>query len=239
MSEKRFARTEMMLGAAAMDRLRQASVAIFGLGGVGGHAAEAMARSGVGKITLFDKDVVEITNVNRQLVAFEESLGRPKCEVMKERILSINPNAVVICHQVFYLPDNADDYPLTEYDYLIDAIDTVSAKIELVLRAKAAGVPLISAMGAGNKTDPTQLEVADIFQTSVCPLAKIMRTQLRKRGITQLKVVYSREKPLRLSNFSDQRTPASNAFVPAAMGLILAREAVFDLIDVESPQRKC
>lgn len=233
-SEGRFSRTERMLGSAAMTKLANASVILFGVGGVGGFVAEALARSGIGKITLLDKDDVDITNINRQIVALTETVGRSKCDVMRERILSINPGAQVTCHKVFYLPENADDFDLSSFDYVVDAVDTVSAKLEIILRSKKAGVPVISAMGAGNKTDPTKLEVADISRTSVCPLARTMRRELKQRGIQNVKVVYSREEIHAVSPvpqaMSGKVTPASNAFVPSVMGLIIAREVVFDLI---------
>lgn len=217
-----------------METLSQKSVAVFGVGGVGGYVTEALARSGIGKITLFDKDVVDLTNINRQIIALESTVGRFKCDVMKERILDINPLAQVTCHNVFYLPENADSFPLDGFDYIVDAVDTVSAKIEIITRAHAAGVRVISAMGAGNKTDPTRFEVTDIYQTTVCPLARVMRRELKSRGIPSLKVVYSREearKPIPPSGETNQdRLPtASAAFVPSVAGLILAREVIFDL----------
>ena len=233
----RFSRTELLLGEDAVTTLSTKSVAVFGVGGVGGYVVEALARSGVGKITLFDKDVVDITNINRQIIALESTVGRYKCDVMKERILDINPSAEVVCHNVFYLPENADLYPLDQYDYIVDAVDTVAAKLEIIVRANKAGVKIISAMGAGNKTDPTRFEVSDIYKTSICPLARVMRRELKLHGIPSLKVVYSKEeakKPIRPSTIEEsQRLPtASAAFVPSVAGLILAREVVFDLIRV-------
>ena len=232
--DKRFERTALLLGQDTPDVLMNKSVAIFGVGGVGGYVAEALARCGVGKITLFDKDAVDITNINRQIIALDSTLGRYKCDVMKERILDINPCAEVICHNVFYLPENADEYPLDQYDYVVDAIDNVAAKIELAVRTHKAGVKMISAMGAGNKTDPTRFEVTDIYKTTVCPLARVMRRELKARGVPSLKVVYSREeakKPIPPSDYDKTtRLPtASVAFVPSVAGLIIAREVIYDL----------
>ena len=229
----RFTRTALLLGEDAVTSLSAKSVAVFGVGGVGGYVVEALARSGVGKITLFDKDAVDITNINRQIIALESTIGRYKCDVMKERILEINPSADVVCHNVFYLPENADLYPLDGYDYVVDAIDNVAAKIELAVRSHRAGVKMISAMGAGNKIDPTRFEVTDIYKTTVCPLARVMRRELKARGIPSLKVVYSREeakKPNPPADNPTMRMPtASVAFVPSVAGLIMAREVILDL----------
>ncbi len=236
--DKRFSRTETLLGEGSTEILASCKVALFGVGGVGGYVAEALARSAVGSITLFDKDVVDISNINRQIIALESTVGMSKCEAMRNRILDINPNCRVECNNVFYLPENADEFPLDGYDYIIDAVDTVSAKLEIIVRAKRAEIPVISAMGAGNKTDPTRFEVADIYKTSVCPLARVMRRELKSRGIDSLKVVYSREDPvLQFGQDTEKRVPASAAFVPSVAGLIIAREVVFDLLKAKSSKR--
>lgn len=230
-----FSRTQLLLGEAAMERLYKARVAVFGIGGVGGHAAEALARSGVGTIDLIDKDVVAMTNINRQLVATTKTIGQYKTDVMKERILSINPDAVINCHTVFYLPETADQFDFQQYDYIIDAVDTVTAKIELVMQAEKAGCPIISSMGAGNKLHPELFEIADIYKTSVCPLAKVMRKELRARGIKNLKVVYSKEIPIvPLESDEDsgkRQTPGSTSFVPSVAGLIMAGAVIRDLVE--------
>ncbi len=230
-----FSRTQLLLGEAAMERLYKARVAVFGIGGVGGHAAEALARSGIGTIDLIDKDVVAMTNINRQLVATTKTIGQYKTDVMKERILSINPDAVVNCHTVFFLPETADQFDFQQYDYIIDAVDTVTAKIELVMQAEKAGCPMISSMGAGNKLHPELFEIADIYKTSVCPLAKVMRKELRARGIKNLKVVYSKEIPI-VPFESDEdsgkrQTPGSTSFVPSVAGLIMAGAVIRDLVE--------
>lgn len=228
-----FSRTQLLLGKEAMEKLKKSTVAIFGIGGVGSFVVEALVRSGLGNFALFDNDTVCITNINRQLIATSKTIGRKKIDVMAERIQEINPKAKVIGHQVFYMPDNADEYDLSNYDYIVDAIDTVTGKIELILRAKAAGIPIISSMGAGNKLNPTQLEVADIYKTSMDPLAKVMRRELKKRGIKDLKVVYSKEKPI--NPMEDDRcektrpVPGSVSFVPSVAGLIIASEVVKDI----------
>jgi tRNA A37 threonylcarbamoyladenosine dehydratase len=229
-------RTEMLLGADGVKRLEQAHVAVFGVGGVGGYACEALARAGVGAIDLFDSDTVSRSNINRQIVALQSTVGRPKVEVMRERIADINPDCRVTAYQTFYLPDNADEYPLDGYDYIIDAIDTVGAKVELAVRAQAAGVRLIAAMGAGNKLDPTRFAVTDLFKTEGCPLARVMRHELRKRGIKHLKVVFSDEPaktPVTAGSTPEadgrKRTPGSVSFVPSVAGLILAGEVVREL----------
>ena len=223
-----------LLGEDGLARLQGARVAVFGVGGVGGHLCEALARAGVGELHLFDKDEVSLTNINRQAVALHSTVGRPKVEVMRERIADINPDCRVVTHEVFYLPENANDYDLSQYDYIADAIDTVSAKIELICRAKAAGTPIISAMGAGNKLDPSAFRVADLAKTQGCPLARIMRRELGARGIRHLTVVYSEEqpRPSKLGAEHGKHTPASLSFVPPVMGLIMAGVIVRELAGV-------
>lgn len=191
-----FSRTEMLLGGEAMERLHKARVAIFGIGGVGGYVCEALVRSGIGAFDLVDNDRVALSNLNRQIIATHATVGRYKTEVMKERMLDINPDVDVRVHECFFLPENADNFPFSEYDYIVDAVDTVTAKIELILQAQKHGVPVISAMGAGNKLDPSRFRVADIYETSICPLARVMRRELKKRGVEHLKVVFSDEPPL-------------------------------------------
>lgn len=228
-----FSRAELLLGPDALDALRRSRVAVFGIGGVGSFAVEALARCGVGHLALVDDDLVCLTNLNRQLPALHSTVGRPKVEVMAERVRDINPGAVVETFKAFYLPENADAFDLSRFDYVLDAVDTVQAKVELAVRARQAGVPIVSCMGAGNKLDPTRFEVADLFATSVCPLCKVMRKELKRRGVDSLKVVYSREEPLRPAGEPDgarRRTPGSVAFVPSVAGLILAGEAVRDLV---------
>ena len=231
-------RTAMLLGESAVERLQKARVAVFGIGGVGGYICEALARSGVGAIDLFDSDTVSLSNINRQIIALHSTVGKRKTEAMKERILDIAPACRVTSHDVFYLPENADKFPLDQYDYIADAIDTVSAKIELAVRAQSAGVPLISAMGTGNKLDPTRFSVTDLSKTSGCPLARVMRRELKARGITHLKVVYSTEPAAPLSiavprEENGRTPPASLSFVPPVAGLILAGEIIKDLISKE------
>lgn len=233
-----FSRTELLIGADGMERLKNARVAVFGIGGVGGYVCEMLVRSGIYNISLFDSDTVSTTNRNRQIIALESTTGKPKVEVMRDRILDINPDAKVTINNVFYTPENADDYPISEYDYIADCIDTVSSKIELIVRAKQAGVKIISAMGAGNKLDPTRFEVVDIYKTSVCPLARTMRYELRKRGIKSLKTVYSKEEPRKpLGNIDDEsfgrHIPASVAFAPAAMGIVMASEIIRELSNID------
>ena len=241
--EHEFTRTEMLIGTDALDRLKRASVIIFGVGGVGGYTCEALARSGVGRLTLVDKDTVSITNINRQILALHSTLGMYKVDVAEQRIKDINPACSVDARKMFYLPENADDIDLSEYDYVVDCIDTVKAKLELARRCHRLGVPFISSMGAANKMDATGFRVADIQKTQIDPLAKVIRKQLRKEGIYHLKVVYSEEIPMKPYNFDNnlpennmsaddcttagkRPTPASNAFVPAAAGLVIASEVV-------------
>lgn len=233
MNEK-FVRTGLLLGESGLHKLETSRVILFGVGGVGGYVAEALARSGVGHITLVDKDVVSESNINRQIIATIKTIGRAKTEVMQERIAEINPDAVVEVYNCFYLPDTAEQFDFTKYDYVVDAVDNVTAKIELVLRAKEAGTPIIASMGAGNKLEPARFEVADIYQTSVCPLAKVMRRELKKRGVKKLKVVYSKEEPIKNDAPGEdgrRSTPGSVAFVPSVAGLILAGEVIRDLCE--------
>lgn len=230
---EQFARTELLLGKEAMERLRRSRVAVFGIGGVGGYVVEALARSGIGYLDLIDHDKVSATNINRQIIATLQTIGKDKVDVMKERILSINPNTVVNVSKSFYLPENADDFDFGKYSYVVDAVDTVTAKIELVMRAKAAGVPVISCMGTGNKLEPAMLEIADIYQTSVCPLAKVMRRELRKRNIEKLKVLYSKEEPVKkYLSIQGRAVPGSVAFVPSVAGLLIASEVIKDIIGI-------
>jgi len=229
-----FSRTELLIGREALERLKKCKVAVFGIGGVGSFAAEALARAGIGKLVLVDKDVVEITNLNRQLIATRKTLGMPKVEIMRQRILDINPDAEVIARRAFYLPETADELIQDDYDYIVDAVDTVTAKIDLVVQAKRRGIPIISSMGAGNKMDPARFRVADIYSTSVDPLAKVMRKELRSRGIDSLKVVYSDEPPITPMKSEEKsakrQVPGSISFVPPVAGMIIAGEVVKDLI---------
>ena len=235
--EEQFARTELLLGREAMERLFRARVAVFGLGGVGGYAVEALARSGVGTLDLIDDDTVNLTNLNRQIIATHETLGRHKVDAARERVLSINPGAVVHTYKTFFLPETAGQFDFTQFDYVVDAIDTVTGKLMLVEAAQRAGTPVISCMGAGNKLDPTAFEVADLSRASVCPLARVMRKELGTRGIRHLKVVYSNEQAMTPAPAAEEpgsahpkrQTPGSNAFVPAVAGLILAGEVVKDI----------
>lgn len=230
--EEKFVRTGLLLGESGLDKLRHSRVAVFGVGGVGGYVVEALVRSGIGELTIVDKDEVAESNINRQIIATMGTIGQKKVDVMEQRILDINPGCIVHKYACFYLPETADQFDFAEYDYVVDAVDTVTAKIEIILRAEAANVPVISSMGAGNKLDPTAFEVADIYKTSVCPLARVMRRELKKRNINKLKVVYSKEEPLRAGiqeEGSVKRTPGSIAFVPSVAGLILAGEVVKDL----------
>ena len=231
-------RTRLLLGDEGMEKLKNARVAVFGVGGVGGYAVEALARSGVGALDLIDDDVVAPSNLNRQIIALQSTVGKPKVEVAAARIADINPDCIVRTYRTFYTPDTAGRFDFSLYDYVIDAIDTVTGKIALVMQAQAAGTPIISSMGAGNKLDPSAFEVADIYKTSVCPLARVMRRELKKRGVKRLKVVYSREEALTPEGEAEQdavhkkrATPGSVAFVPAVAGLILAGEVVKDIVN--------
>jgi tRNA A37 threonylcarbamoyladenosine dehydratase len=233
--DNRFSRTERIVGEDGMKKLRNSRVAVFGVGGVGSYIAEGLARSGVGHIHLIDSDDVDITNLNRQIEALTDTVGQPKAEAMKERILQINPECDVVVHNCFFLPDNSDTFDFTEYDYVADAVDTVTAKIELVMKAQREGAPIISSMGTGNKLCPAMLEVSDIYKTSVCPLARVMRQELKKRDIKKLKVVYSKEEPIKAlasdeENVHRRNIPASAVFVPATAGLIIASEIVKDIL---------
>ena len=219
-------RTELLLGDEAMQKLASSYVAVFGIGGVGGFACEALVRSGVGRFDIIDRDVVDETNINRQIIALRSTIGRPKVSVMKERMLDINPDVQVEAKECFFLPENAGEFDFSKYDYVIDAVDTVTAKLTIIERANEAGVPVISAMGAGNKTDPTGFMVADIYDTKICPLARVMRRELKKRGIPSLKVVYSQEEPKKV--LADH--PASCAYVPSVAGLIMASQVIKALI---------
>ena len=247
-----FSRTELLIGKEALERLSKAHVAVFGIGGVGGYVVEALVRSGIGNFDLIDDDKVCLTNLNRQIIATRDTIGRHKVEVMRERILSINPDAEVTTHRCFYLPENAQDFDFSSYDYVVDAVDTVTAKLEIVMRAKESNIPVISCMGVGNKLNPTQLEISDIYKTSVCPLAKVMRRELRKRGVDKLKVLYSKEEPITPLDDSEdtcrehcvcppgttrkctqrRAIPGSISFVPSAAGLIIASEVVKDLAGI-------
>ncbi len=231
--KEEFTRTARIYGEDAIEKLTSAHVAVFGVGGVGGYVCEALARAGVGKLDIFDKDAVSLSNINRQIIALHSTVGMPKVEVMKARIEDINPDCIVTTHNVFYLPENADEFDLSKYDHIVDAVDTVSAKLEIICRADRLMVPVISAMGAGNKTDPTQFKVSDIYKTSVCPLARVMRRELKKRGIEKLKVVYSTEEATINSGVSDEekRAPGSLSFVPSAMGLIIAGEVIKKIVN--------
>ena len=226
-------RTAYVYGEEAINKLSQARVAVFGVGGVGGYICEALCRAGVGHIDVFDRDTVSLSNINRQIIALHSTVGRPKVEVIKERMLDINPDCDINAYNVFYLPENADEFDLSGYDYIADAVDTVAAKLEIAERAYKNGVPVISAMGAGNKTDPTRFEIADINDTTVCPLARVMRRELKARGIKKYKVVYSKEEPRKsgvIDPESGKAIPGSLSFVPSAMGLIMASAIVNDLV---------
>jgi len=266
-----FQRTALLIGQGNIEKLKNRRVAVFGIGGVGGHTVEALCRCGVGALDIFDGDVVDVTNINRQVIATHKTVGRDKVDVMRERLLDINPDVIVGAHKLFYLPDTAADVDLSCYDYVVDAVDTMTAKLEIVCRAAAAGVSVISSMGAANKLDPTAFEVADIYATSVCPMARIMRRELRRRGVDALKVVYSKEVPAKaqdgvgvvvgvryagVSKYADgsdsagaalhdslpraaRPLPASIAFVPPVVGLIIASEVVAGLCDIRTGGIAC
>ncbi len=230
-----FKRTEMLLGKNAMDILKNSRVAVFGIGGVGGHVVEALVRSGIGIIDIIDNDVVHNSNLNRQIIALHSNIGEAKVDVFEKRMKDINPNVIINKHRCFFTPENSCDFDFTSYDYVADCIDTVTGKIELVLKCQEARIPIISSMGTGNKLNPADLEISDIYKTSVCPLAKVMRNELKKRRVKKLKVVYSKETPIVPNDIiqdkdSGKRLVGSNAFVPAAAGLIIASEIVKDII---------
>ena len=234
---EQFSRTEILLGAEAMEKLRGARVAVFGIGGVGGYTVEALARCGVGQLDLIDSDTVSISNINRQILATHSTVGRLKVDAARDRVLDINPACVVRTYPIFYLPDTAEQFDFTQYDYIVDCIDTVTGKLQLVERATAVGTPIICAMGTGNKLDPSAFQVSDISKTTMCPLARIMRKELKKRGINHLKVVYSQEEALspavdeeELKRTGKRQIPGSVSFVPGTAGLILAGEVIKDLI---------
>ena len=222
----RFDRTKKLIGEAAFDRLENSKVLVIGVGGVGGYVCEALCRAGIGGIDIIDKDTVDITNINRQIIATTETVGRPKAEVMRERMLSVNSELIVNAYQCFYLPETADDFDFSEYGYIVDAVDNVTAKLEIICRAKAVGTPVISSMGTGNKLDPSAFKIADIEKTKVCPLARVIRKELKKRGVHGVKVLYSEEEPVNTGS----RTPASISFVPASAGLLITGEVVRDLM---------
>lgn len=224
--EKQFERTVRLIGGEAVEKLKKSHVAVFGIGGVGGYAVEALARAGIGTLTLVDHDTVSESNLNRQIIALHSTIGKYKVEVMAERIRDINPSAIIFEHNIFYLPETANRFDFASYDYIVDAIDTVAGKLQLIEEATRVGTPIISSMGTGNKLESSRFEVADIYQTSVCPLAKVMRHECRKRNIRELKVVYSKEEPCR----QQSRTPASISFVPPAAGLLLAEAVIQDFI---------
>ena len=234
MEENQFERTALLLGKASVERLARKRVAVFGVGGVGGFVCEGLVRAGIGAIEIVDKDTVALSNINRQLIALHSTVGKNKVDVLEERLKDINKNLIIKKYKCFFLPETSETFDFREYDYVVDAIDTVTGKIELILKAKEAGVPIISAMGAGNKLDPTAFQVSDIYKTSVCPLARVMRRELKKRGVEKLKVVYSKEEPIKPQfEEGEEVVPGSVSFVPPALGLIIAGEIVKDLIRVE------
>lgn len=232
--KEELSRLELLLGSESLECLKKSKIAVFGVGGVGGYVVEALARCGVGSFVLTDNDTVSLSNINRQIIALHSTVGMNKTDVIKERVLDINPSADVEIHNCFYLPDNNLGYNFKEYDYVIDCVDTVAAKIDIILKAQEAGVPVISSMGTGNKLNPAMLEITDIYKTSVCPLARVMRYELKKRGVKKLKVLFSKEEPIKVSAQPEEGSkrrsiPGSTAFVPAAGGLIIASEVVKDL----------
>ena len=234
MEENQFERTALLLGKASVEKLAEKRVAVFGVGGVGGFVCEGLVRAGIGAIDIVDKDTVALSNINRQLIALHSTVGKNKVDVLEERLKDINKNLIIKKYKCFFLPETSDTFDFREYDYVVDAIDTVTGKIELILKANEAGVPIISAMGAGNKLDPTAFQVSDIYKTSVCPLARVMRRELKKRGVEKLKVVYSKEEPIKPQfEEGEEVVPGSVSFVPPALGLIIAGEIVKDLIRVE------
>ena len=226
-----FSRTELIFGKETLEKLSKKRVAVFGIGGVGGYVVESLVRSGIGALDLIDNDVIALSNLNRQIIATQSTLGQYKVDVMEKRIKDINPNCQVKTYKMFYLPDKTTNFDFSLYDYIVDAIDTVSGKIGLVLEANKADVPIISSMGTGNKINPAIFEIEDIFKTSVCPLAHVMRKELKKRGINHLKVVYSKEKPIKVLHAKGERTPGSTSFVPPVAGFLIASEVIKDLIN--------
>ena len=234
MEENQFERTALLLGKASVERLARKRVAVFGVGGVGGFVCEGLVRAGIGAIDIVDKDIVALSNINRQLIALHSTVGKNKVDVLEERLKDINKNLIIKKYKCFFLPETSETFNFREYDYVVDAIDTVTGKIELILKAKEVGVPIISAMGAGNKLEPAGFQVSDRYKTSVCPLARVMRRELKKRGVDKLKVVYSKEEPIKPQfEEGEEVVPGSISFVPPALGLIIAGEVVKDLIRVE------
>ena len=225
--ENQFSRTETLIGTEALKKLANSRVAVFGIGGVGGYVVEALARAGVGALDLVDNDEVNITNINRQIIALHSTVGKSKVEVAKERVLDINPRVNIKTYKTFFMPETSDEFDFSQYDYVVDAIDTVTGKIELVMKSQEVNVPIISCLGTGNKMHPEMFEITDIYKTSVCPLAKVMRAELKKRGVKKLKVLYSKETPIKQEG---QRIPASISFTPPVAGLIIAGEVVRDLM---------
>lgn len=236
---ERFERSALILGREGIEKLASCRVAVFGVGGVGGYVVEALARSGVGALDLTDSDTVSVSNINRQIIADDSTVGKYKVDVARDRVKLINPDCTVTIHRTFFTPETAPEFDFSAYDYAVDAIDTVKGKLGLILSAKAAGVPVISSMGAGNKLDPTRFEVADIYETSVCPLARVMRTELRKLGVDSLKVVYSKEIPVKATAGEEygRHAPGSVSFVPSVAGLIIAGEVIKDLTGVRGGDR--